>query len=148
MKFLEEFCASQQFSPAQALSHVSIDHVVLDFVWTETHRCLLQTSITHCYVLYMMMISRNTLKSYRIARQIWVTSTNEFQQISLNHFARFKTKTSVLRAFEISYQLFSLRACSLSWDWGLVWIVVWWQIACLASKVSCRWVFRLCRKLE
>ena len=52
------------------------------------------------------MISRNTLACCRIAGPIRVTTANEFQLTCLNHFAQFKTKTSVLRAFEISYQLF------------------------------------------
>ena len=37
---------------------------------------------------------------------------------------------------------FTARKHFLLWDWGLVWIVVGWGIACLVSKVTWRWVFR------
>ena len=93
----EEFCESQQFSGA------STGYVELCFTRTETDCSLLQTSVAHCYVLYIAMIPRNTLACCRIAGPIGVTTTNEFQQTCLDHFARIKTKTSVLRAFEISY---------------------------------------------
>ena len=132
VKFLEEFCESQQFSGANT------GCVEQSFTRTETDCSLLQTSVAHRYVLYIAMISRNTLARCWIAGPIWVTTTNEFQQTCMKHFARFKTKTSVLRAFETSYQLFhcALALCCL------VWIIVKWRIFCLVSKMPWRWVFR------
>ena len=75
VKFLEEFCESQHFSGA------STGCVELCFTRTETDCSLLQTSVTHRYVLYIAMISRNTLARCRIAGPIWVTTTNKFQPV-------------------------------------------------------------------
>ena len=124
VKFLEEFGESQQFSGA------STGCVELCFAWTETDRCLFQTPVEHCHVLYIAMISRNTLACCRIAGTIWVTTTNVFQQTFLNHFARFKTKTNVLRAFEISHQLFH---CALALCRGLRTCV---ESCCMATCMS------------
>ena len=50
MKFLEEFCKSQQFSCASARC------AELCFASTETDRCLFQTPVAHRHVLHIAVI--------------------------------------------------------------------------------------------
>ena len=55
LQFLEEFGKSQKFSCA------STGCVEVRFACTETDRCLFQTSVALCHVLYIAMISPVTL---------------------------------------------------------------------------------------